>query len=148
MRVLYVPMNERVWLSHLQSGHGLGMYAGERYQRGYGLGAIFGSLLRSILPLAKNVGKTVGKQALRTGASVAHDVLEGSNFKESLKTRGKQGARRLVQKGLQSLHRGRGYGLRPRAPMKTIKRIGTRKKRVVRKKRKAVKRSRDALGLY
>lgn len=152
MHVLYVPVNERVWLAQLQAGRGLGTYTGERYQRGYGLGAIFGSLLRSIMPIVKNVGRAVGKQALRTGASVAQDVLDGTDIQESLKTRGKQGARRLVRKAVRR-QRGRGVGFRPRGPTKTIKAITKRKKRVIRKKRtgrkrKTKKKSHDTFGLY
>ena len=144
MHVVYVPMSDKVWLAHLQSGNGLGMYAGERFQRGYGLGAIFGPLLRSIVPIAKSVGKAVGKQALRTGAAVASDVLQGEDVTKSVKTRGRSGVKRLVQKGLRKLsQRGRGLGTRPRGVQKTIKAIGSRKRRVTRRKRKA-----DVLGLY
>jgi hypothetical protein len=117
MRVIYVPMGEKVWLANLvQTGRGMGAYSGERFQRGSGLGSIFGSLLRSILPMAKSVAKTVGKQALRTGAEVAQDYLQGENIRESIKTRGKQGARRVLAKGAQAIlkqQRGRGLGVRP-----------------------------------
>ena len=145
MHLLYIPVNERVWLSHLQSGHGLGMYAGQRYQRGSGFGAIFGPLLRSIMPIAKTVGKVVGKQALRTGAAVASDVLQGANLRDSIKTHGKAGLKRLVRKGTRRLtQKGRGLGTRPKGPEKTIKRIARKKKPIKRRK----KRSRDALGLF
>ena len=145
MRLLYIPVNEGVWLTHLQSGHGLGMYEGQRYQRGAGFGAIFGPLLRAIMPIAKTVGKVVGKQALRTGAAVASDILQGANVKESIKTHGKAGLKRLVKKGVRRIaQKGRGIGTRPKGPAKTIKRITRKKKPVKRRK----KRSRDALGLY
>ena len=154
MRVLYVPISDKLWLAHLQSGHGLGAYAGERFQRGYGLGAIFGPLLRTILPMAKTVGKAVGKQALRTGATIASDVLAGEDVKESLKARSRQGADRLLNKGIKAMkkkktsgrkkkkqQKGRGLGIRPKkAASKTIKRVAVR--------RKTIKRKRDALGLY
>lgn len=157
MHVLYLPVNERMWLSQLQAGHGLGTYTGERYQRGYGLGAIFGSLLRSIMPFAKNVGRAVGKQALRTGASVAQDVLDGTDIRESLKIRGKQGMRQVARKGIHAVRRrqkGRGLGIRPKGPTKTIKAIAKRKKRIIRKKpagrkrKTKKKKSRDTFGLY
>ena len=144
MRVLYVPISDKAWLGHLQSGHGLGMYAGERYQRGHGFGAIFGPLLRTIMPIVKSVGKAVGKQALRSGAAVASDVLRGDNVMESLKMHGKTGVRQLTQKGLQEISQeGRGLGARPRQSQKTIKAVQMRKKRVTSKKRKL-----DVLGLY
>ena len=144
MRVIYIPIAEKVWLSNLQQrGHG---FSGERFQRGYGLGAIFGPLLRTILPVVKGVGKAVGKQALRTGAAVASDVLQGGNFKEAVKARGKQGVKRLVRKAVRAVkQRGRGLGVRTRAtPLKSIKGKKKPAKRVTRKR----KTRRDALGFY
>ena len=143
MRTVYVPVGERVWLANLvQTGHGMGAYSGERFQRGYGLGAIFGPLMRTILPIVKGVGKAVGKQALRTGAEVATDVLQGGTFKEALKTRGKAGAKRLIAKGARKIQRGRGLGVRSRNPPKTIKAL--KKPRKTSKKKKRT----DAFGLY
>jgi hypothetical protein len=143
MRVAYVPVGERVWLSNLlQSGRGMGAYSGERFQRGYGLGSIFGSLLRTILPVAKTVAKTVGKQALRTGAEVAQDYLQGGDIKESIRARGKQGVQRIMKKGARAVlkkQRGRGLGVRSKGPAKGIKRL-----QKTRKRKKRV----DALGLY
>ena len=63
------------------------VFVGARIQRGHGLGSIFGGLFRSVLPLLKSLGMTVGKQALRTGAQMAGDVLGGQNIKESAKSR-------------------------------------------------------------
>ena len=148
MRVLYVPMGDKIWLANLvQQG---GAYHGERLQRGNGLGSIFGSLLRTILPVAKTVAKSVGRQALRTGAEVAQDFLQGNNIGASIRKRGKQGTRRLVAQGVQSVLKkqsGGGFGIRPRQPSKGIKRLQKRKKSAVasRKKKKSRK---DALGLY
>lgn len=147
MRVTYVPIGEKVWLENMmQTGHGMSAYSGERFQRGYGLGAIFGPLLRTILPIVKGVGKAVGKQALRTGVEVASDVLQGDNFAQAIKTRGKAGAKRLLTKGVRKLQRGRGLGIRPRQPAKGIKAIRKRRKPVIRKKKK--KQRTDAFGLY
>jgi hypothetical protein len=54
-----------------QTGHGLNGYQGIAYQRGNGLGSFFGRLFRSILPVAKRIGKsalkTVGREALDMG---------------------------------------------------------------------------------
>ena len=139
VRKLYVPMGDKVWLANFaQRGRGLGAYAGDRFQRGYGIGSIFSSLLRSIMPVAK----TVGRQALRTGAEVAQDYLQGSNVKSSIRARGKQGARRLAAKGMRAAlnraQKGRGgLGVRSRpSAANSIK--GTRKvkKPTSRKKKK------------
>ena len=146
MRVIYTPMGEKVWLANLvQTG---GAYSGDRFQRGYGLGSIFGSLIRTILPV---VAKTVGKQALRTGAEVAGDFLQGGNIKQSIKTRGRQGVRNLVAKGARAVLKrqtGRGFGVRPRkTTAKTIK-GGAKRKKSVQKKMKKPKSRKDAFGLF
>ena len=96
----------------------------------------------------KGVGKAVGKQVLRTGAAVASDVLHGENVGKSVKLRGKQGARRLVAKGVRKVmksQQGRGLGVRTRRTIrKTIK--GARKPRKTTKKKK--KSRADALGFF
>lgn len=140
MRTPYIPLTEKQWLTHLQSGHGLDMYRGGRFQRGYGLGGIFGSLLRTVMPIVKSVGKTIGRQALRTGAAVASDVLHGGDVGEALKTHGRVAIRKLKKKGVSALQKGRGLGTRPKGPAKSIK--------AIKKPKKPSKRKRDALGTY
>lgn len=146
MRVIYHPVGEKIWLATLvQSGRGLGAYSGERLQRGYGLGAVFGSLLRSILPVAKSVGK----QALRSSAEVAQDYLQGGNIGQSIQTRGRQGARRLVAKGVARVlnnQKGKGFGVRPKGKAKGIKGLTKPKKSTISKKKRKTRE--DALGLY
>ena len=41
-------------------------FSGAAFQRGYGLGNIFASLGKLILPLVKSGAKTIGKQALKS----------------------------------------------------------------------------------
>jgi hypothetical protein len=40
-----------------QAGRGYHVYVGKRYQRGHGLGSIFGSLFKSAFPLLKRGNK-------------------------------------------------------------------------------------------
>jgi hypothetical protein len=49
-----------------QSGKGYPVFAGRRYQRGHGLGSIFGGLFKAAMPLLKNGAKTLGREALKT----------------------------------------------------------------------------------
>lgn len=51
-------------------------FAGPRYQRGHGIGAIFAKI-RAALP---TVLKKLGLQALKTGLNVADDMLSGRQF--------------------------------------------------------------------
>lgn len=118
MRVVYSPTNEN-WLELFadqvrQSGHGIQGFHGAAYQRGGGLGNFLGKLFRFILPVAKTVGKAVGKQALTTGVEIAGDLAQGENFKKSAKKRLRKGVGQLAAKGKKHI-RGHGQlGKRPR----------------------------------
>ena len=109
-----------------QAGSGIPAYAGVPSQRGHGLGSILGGLFRGALPLLKNIGKTVGKQLLKSGLEVASDVVSGQKFKTSMKRRAREGASTLL--GVQS-----GSGVqRKRSPLKSA----SSRKGVGRKRRK------------
>ena len=62
-------------------------FAGAQYQRGHGLGSLFGGLLRSAMPLIKRGAVALGKGALKTGVRIADDVLSGQNIKKAAKRR-------------------------------------------------------------
>ena len=118
MKTIYVAPSDKVWASFYsrnQKGEGFG---GLPYQRGGGLGSIFRGIFRALLPIAKSAGKTIGRQALRTGAEIASDVLSGSNLKDSVKRRGRAAAATLATKAAKKIQRG-GLGKRPAT--KTIK---------------------------
>ena len=70
-----------------QAGGALPYFAGAQYQRGHGLGSLFGSLLRSAMPLIKRGAVALGKGALKTGVRIAGDVLSGQNVKTAAKRR-------------------------------------------------------------
>ena len=70
------------------------MYLGNRFQRGRGIGSLFGTVFRSILPIGKRIlqsnvtktlGKTVGKTLKDAAIETAADLLEGKTIKESAK---------------------------------------------------------------
>ena len=114
--------------------------------KGGGIGSMLRSLFRMVLPIAKQAGKTIGREALLTGANVAQDVLEGETVTTALEKHGKEGAKRLVKKGatkaLEKLQSGGSLG---RLPHKRIinGRI-MRKRRNKRLRRKQV----DVFGPY
>ena len=69
----------------LQAGGEISYFFGSHYQKGYGLGSIFSGLLRSVVPLFKSTAaKNLGKMALKTGARVAGDVLQGENISSAV----------------------------------------------------------------
>ena len=94
-RAIYMSENDKFWIDYfmnqaVQKGHG--GFVGIPYQRGHGLGSFFGRLFRSIIPVAKSVGKTalknIGKQAVVMGSNVISDISEGKNVKKSLERHG------------------------------------------------------------
>ena len=65
---------------------------GTQYQRGHGLGSLFGGLLRSAMPLIKRGAVPLGKGALKTGVRRADGVMSG----QSIKKRPNDASRMLV----------------------------------------------------
>ncbi|KAL3108248.1 hypothetical protein niasHT_018656 [Heterodera trifolii] len=63
---------------------GYNIYRGLPYQRGAGVGAVFRSLIRYLLPIGKQIGSAIGRQGMESGNRVLTNVLEGKNLKESL----------------------------------------------------------------
>lgn len=72
--------------SSLQRGGNVPFYRGPVLQRGYGLGSIFKSVARSVMPSLKEIGKS----ALTTGLEVLQDVAKGENVKTAAKKRLKE----------------------------------------------------------
>ena len=131
MRVQFQPPS----VSQL-GGASFPVYRGLPYQRGAGLGSIFRGILRFVLPFAKSAGKTVGREALRSGASIVQDLLEGEPLEASVKQRAEQAVQRILRQKGKGLGRPSGKG--PKAlPIKG------------RAQRKKTKRQKvDSLGLY
>lgn len=95
--------------SDFQRGGGysdITIYKGQPYQRGYGIGSFF---RRFGIPVLK----AIGKQLLQTGMSVGSDILSDRNFKESIRSRGKEGAKEGLKR-LSSLIEQEGSGIRKR----------------------------------
>ena len=85
-----------------QTGSGF-YYQGLPYQRGYGMrgdgiGSIFRTLVRYILPVAKKAGKSVGKEALATSARILDNIAQGAELKETVLTEAKRGVKRLANR--------------------------------------------------
>ena len=83
------------------------------HMRGSGVGAIFSSIFRNLIPIASSVfglGKqvletkagqkvlqAVKRPALQAGLDIASDALEGENVLKSIKKRGKQAGAKVVE---------------------------------------------------
>ena len=147
-RIVYVPINDKVWQQYYQEqarqiGHGLFGYQGTQFQRGNGLGSFFGRLFRAILPVAKSVGKSalksVAKQAVNFGSNVIGDLSDGQPINQSLKKRSLQATQNLLKEADQKLNQsGQGLGKR-KVVSKTVSVVPKKKRRVAKKKQPAKK---------
>ena len=72
--------------SSLHRGRNVLFCRGLVLQRRYGLGSIFKSVARSVMPSLKQLGKS----ALTTGLEVLQDVAKGQNIKTAVKKRLKE----------------------------------------------------------
>ena len=84
-----------------QSGSGIPVFVGQRHQRGHGLGQTIGGLFQRfvipfVAPRAKEVGKKILGNVVKTGMEVAGDVFSGKSAKEALKERGLAGIKRTI----------------------------------------------------
>ena len=85
---------------------GMPVYYGARYQRGMGIGSMFKSFARWILPVAKThvvpvlkgAAKFVGSEAIKTAANIATDAIDGKELNESVKERAKESIGSLSEK--------------------------------------------------
>ena len=80
-----------------QVDYGMPYFAGARVQQGYGLGNLFSSIAKSVLPLVKKGAKTLGKQVLQSGVDFASDVLQGKNVKQAAIDQAKAAGTNLLQ---------------------------------------------------
>ena len=67
--------------SSLQKGGNVPFHRRPVLQRGYGIGSIFKSVARSVMPSLKEIRKS----ALTTGLEVLQDVVKGENIKTAAK---------------------------------------------------------------
>lgn len=143
------------------------VFVGSSYQRGRGVGAFLGGLMRKILPYITSGAKAVGKEAVRAGINVLDDVTRGGvGFRESVITRAQESKKNLKRKAAEKISEmmnGTGYKKSPRKRRRQSKKTGgtsststTRKKGKKRastktKKRKTTKKntpSRDITDIF
>jgi hypothetical protein len=101
-----------------QQGRGMPVFQGSLWQAGYGLqtgyglGNLFRSLARTVMPLVKSGAKALGNIALRSGADFVGDVLAGRNVKEAAKARTVEAANVAKRKAISKLRSQTGRGKR------------------------------------
>ncbi len=125
-----------------QQGRGISVFRGSPWQMGhgqigYGLGGLFRSLARSVMPMAKSGAKALGNIALNSGKNLLGDVLAGKNVKEAAKARAVEAANVARNKAMERVraYAQTGSGRRKKRPR--VDSTGTKRKRETSKKRKS-----------
>ena len=90
--------NPQLYEDYYLSQTGKGYFSGSQRQLGYGLGNIFASLGRSVLPLVKRGAKSIGKEVLKSGTNFVSDILEGKNLKQAALNKTKETGSNLRRK--------------------------------------------------
>ena len=134
MRTQYIPDKDK-WTAHY-GGADLSPFKGTVYQEGYGLGGLFSSLAKKVLPvLTKTILPTIksaGKTLVRSGAEALTDVISGEkDIASAFRERGEEGLRTIGSNVAKSIVNAVG------SPQKT-----TRKRRATRQSSKKTKRQR------
>ena len=121
-----------------QQGRGMSVFRGSPWQmghgqKGYGLGGLFRSVARSVMPLVKSSAKALGNIALNSGANFVSDVLAGKNVKQAAKARALEGVNTAKTKAAQRVQRfaqtGQGRArTRSRSTRRPIKRTAKKRK--------------------
>ena len=105
-------------------GVGFPVFHGIQYQRGAGIGSVFRTLLRYLMPIGKEAIGAIGRQGLESGVRVLSDALDGRSVKESALAHGREGAKRLLQKASSRLEdeqlQQKGHGFRRKSIMQTL----------------------------
>lgn len=121
------------------------VYIGTPNQRGHGIGSFLGGLFRRVLPLLRKGATAVGKEAIRTSANIAGDMLKKDiSLKDAFRTRVRESGGNLKRKAeekIETLMRGSGYKTAKIARIghsssgRVARRISPKKKRIKKKKR-------------
>ena len=104
-------------------------------QVGFGLGGLFKSLARAVMPMVKSGVKALGKSALTTGTNVLKDVASGKDLKQAINTRGKEAVSEAKDKAISRLQTFAQTGSGKRTKKRPVSQ--TKKRRTPAKKRKA-----------
>lgn len=121
MRVIFDPESENWDLLINQSGSG-DFFVGLPYQRGYGqkgtgVGGLFKSLIKYLIPLGKRIGPVIAREGLDTLGRML-DNNDNSDLKTNVLNETKKGLRNLVNKAVTNTQAGSGKKRRKKSVSK------------------------------
>ena len=99
MHVVFDP-DSVDWSSYFQEVQvgGNAYFMGAPHQRGAGIGSVFGSLFRFLLPMFKSIGRELGKEGLAVGSRVLDDVARGEHVRDAFVNQTSDGMRNLLSR--------------------------------------------------
>ena len=104
------------------------VFHGLPYQRGAGIGAIFKSFLRFLLPLGKEAGAAIGRQGLESTSRILGNVLEGKPLKDAVQNEARSGVKNLLHKAADRVGQMEGSGKRRKRKMSSKNSINSGKR--------------------
>jgi hypothetical protein len=73
-------------------------FEGQPWQRGGGIGSIFQSLVRFLMPIGKTIGRELGKEGIETGSRLLNRLAAGQDIKSSMVEESQKGLKNLVDR--------------------------------------------------
>lgn len=113
-----------------QVGGSLSAFRGATIQQGSGIGGIFSSLMRGVVPMLKRGAKVAGQQLLNTGLNIANDMIDGENFADAAKSNMKSGGKQLLSNLTTAFNKPKRGVARKRSAQKMKKNVKTKRRRV------------------
>ena len=113
------------YYSQQNGGSDFPVHVGVYRQRGHGIGSVFASLYRRILPFIKSLAP----QVLRTGAEIIDDVSKGKTWKQAAKDAAKSRLPETLTKAAFGENSQSGSGLHRKRTSKDTKKKSKRCKR-------------------
>lgn len=123
-------------------------FEGIPYQRGGGLGSIFSSLYRFLLPIGKSIGRELGKEGLEAGSRLLNRLSTGEDLKNSLINESQQGLKNVIDRVYEERKKKSQQGTGKAKRKKTIKGSTNTKKSKIRVSKIGPPKRIDYLGAY
>ena len=86
------------WNVHLVQTGGGAYFVGVPYQRGAGIGSVFRSIFRFLMPMIKSAGKELGREGLATSARVLGNLAQGQDLRSSVVNETSEGLKNLIDR--------------------------------------------------
>lgn len=95
---MHIPFNPAETRLNVYQFGGGGYFIGTRYQRGFGIGSILGSIIRFVTPYAKRALQAGLPEGIESIGRVAENIKSGRSIKEAITKEGANIGSRILHK--------------------------------------------------